>query len=208
MNENRIRPRLAPGPEKQQFSGVMKRKPSWVPQGLAAALAVALLAPGCKQSEPPRNDVEREARELAQAAKETAGALADKAKETTSKAGDEIAEGARKLGDKADPLLNDLGDKIQRAGARLDDATADERKEFARETKETLGEVKSWVKHDAAPKAEKGARKARDEIRQLAGEVEGKLDKVQKQSGPAARRTREEIRSGLEKIRDKLREAK
>jgi ElaB/YqjD/DUF883 family membrane-anchored ribosome-binding protein len=172
-------------------------------------LAAALAGPaGCqKQSDPPRNDVEREARELAQAAKHTAGALAEEAKEVTAKAGDEMAAGARKLGDKAGPLLEELGDKIQRAGQSLDQGTADERKSFARETRETLEEVKGWVKQDARPKAERGASKLKDDVGELADDVERKLDKMQKQAGPAARRTQEEIREGLEKIRDKLREA-
>jgi ElaB/YqjD/DUF883 family membrane-anchored ribosome-binding protein len=176
-------------------------------RALIALVALAAAA-GCrKDNEPPRTDVERGARELAQAAKQTAGALADEAKQVTAKAGDEMAEGARKLSDKAGPLLEELGDKIQRAGERLDDGTADERKSFARETRETLDEVKSWAKHDARPKAEHGARKLKDDIGELADDVERKLDKMQKQAGPAARRTQDEIRDGLEKIRDKLRDA-
>jgi hypothetical protein len=168
--------------------------------------AAVVAASACrKQDESPRSDVEREARELAQAAKKTAGELAEEAKQVTAKAGDEMAAGARKLGDKAGPLLEELGDRIQRAGQRLDEGTADERKSFARETRETMDEVKDWVNDDARPRAERGASKLKHEIGDLASNVERKLDKLQNQAGPAARRTQREIRDDLEKIRDKLR---
>ena len=143
-----------------------------------------------------------------EAAKETATELADKAKETTSKAGDQLAAGAEKVGDKAGPLLDRMGDRLKEAGQKLDRDTQDERDTAARETREALDDLKDWFKKDAKPAAEKNTEKLKGEIRDLADDIETKLDRAGKQTGKAADKTRTEIRDDLDKLRAKLREAR
>src|SRR4051812_14579288 len=68
------------------------------------------------------------------------------------KAGDDLEHGVRKVGS----LLENLGHDIKNVGERLDRATADERQTIARDTRKTLGDIKSWFKEDVRPKAEQG----------------------------------------------------
>jgi ElaB/YqjD/DUF883 family membrane-anchored ribosome-binding protein len=173
-----------------------------------AASAAALLA-ACKEQPPGAGPgAEHEAKALARAAKETAVELAQKAKETTSKAGDQIAAGAEKVGEKAGPLLDRMGDRLKEAGQKLDHDTQDERDTAARETREALDDLKNWFKEDAKPAAEKNTEKLKGEIRDLADDIEAKLDKAGKQTGKAADKTHSEIRDDLDKLRAKLKEAK
>ena len=181
---------------------------NWLTGAAVVALAAACLT-GCKEPPPGAGPGARdEAKALAHAAKETAVELAEKAKQTTSKAGEEIAAGAEKVGEKAGPLLDRMGDRLKQAGARLDRDTQDERDTAARETREALGDLKSWFKQDAKPAAEKNTEKLKGEIRDLADSIEAKLDRAGKQTGKAADNTRDEIRSDLDKLRAKLREAR
>ena len=162
----------------------------------------------CKDPPGAGAEARDEARALAESAKKTASELAARAEEATSKAGEELSAGARKVGDEAGPLLDRLGERLKDAGERLDRATTDERAAAERETRETLGDVKRWLEEDARPRAEKNSEKLKRDIRNLANDLEAKVDRLGEQTGPAAEKTRREIRDGLHKLQAKLRDAR
>jgi ElaB/YqjD/DUF883 family membrane-anchored ribosome-binding protein len=184
------------------------RRPNGFTQVVLLAAATAALLTACKDPPGAGPEARGEARALAESAKATASELAAKAKETTSQAGAELAAGAEKVGEKAGPLLDRMGDRLKQAGQRLDRDTQDERDTAARETREALGDLKDWFKQDAKPAAEKNTEKLKAEIRDLAGDIETKLDRAGNQTGKAADKTRSEIREDLNRLRAKLREAR
>src|SRR5688572_17026020 len=127
----------------------MRRRNRFTEVVLLAAATAALTA--CKDPPGAGPEARGEARALAGSAKATASELAARAEETTGQAGAELAAGAEKVGEKAGPLLDRMGDRLKQAGQRMDRDTQDERDTAARETRETLGDLKNWLKEDAKP---------------------------------------------------------
>ena len=73
--------------------------------------------------------------------------------------------------------------------------------------REKVDDVERWFGDEAKPAAKNVGRKLWQDIREAARDLGAKLDRVGKQTGPAAERTRREIKEGADKLRAKLRQA-
>jgi hypothetical protein len=153
---------------------------------------------GCRDKDPaPSGSVAEETRQAAREVKQAA-----------QKVGSELREGAQTVAERAGPAIDRVGHDLKKAGDRIDDATADERAALRRETGEALGRLRAWIDTEAKPEAREGARALKDDLRALADGIERKLDRLQQEAGPAAERTRRELREDLDKLRAKVEEAR